>query len=219
MSRIPGTELAGDVRGDLDDEHETAAAGGLTDRLIGWVLTAGGLVGALAAFILTVEKMAVLKNPAYVPSCSINPILSCGSIMTTDQAEVFGFANPLIGLAAFPVVAATGTAMLARARLPRWWWLALQGGAVFGIGFVHWLFFQSLYRIGALCPYCMIVWVVMILLFTYITLHNLDRDHLPAPRRFTDALLRVHSAIPTLWLLTLATLIGVQFWSYWRTLI
>nr|WP_238161614.1 vitamin K epoxide reductase family protein [Micromonospora endolithica] len=179
----------------------------------------GGLVGALAAFVLTVEKMALLKNPAYVPSCSINPVLSCGSIMTTSQAEVFGFANPLIGLATFPVVAATGAAILAKAWLPRWWWLALQAGVVFGVAFVHWLFFQSLYRIGALCPYCMIVWVVMIVLFTYTTLHNLDRGHLPAPRKLTDALVRIHSAIPTLWLLTLAVLIAIQFWSYWRTLI
>ncbi|MGW5576675.1 vitamin K epoxide reductase family protein [Micromonospora chokoriensis] len=191
----------------------------LSERLVGWVLTIGGLVGALAAFVLTVEKMALLKNPAYVPSCSINPILSCGSIMTTGQAEVFGFANPLIGLATFPVVAATGVAVLARARLPRWWWLALQAGAVFGVGFVHWLFFQSLYRIGALCPYCMVVWVVMIVLFAYTTLHNLDRGHLPAPRPLTRALVRVHTTIPTLWLLTFTALIGVQFWSYWRTII
>ncbi|RKN50378.1 vitamin K epoxide reductase family protein [Micromonospora endolithica] len=201
------------------DDVDTAAKAGLSDRLIGWVLMIGGLVGALAAFVLTVEKMALLKNPAYVPSCSINPVLSCGSIMTTSQAEVFGFANPLIGLATFPVVAATGAAILAKAWLPRWWWLALQAGVVFGVAFVHWLFFQSLYRIGALCPYCMIVWVVMIVLFTYTTLHNLDRGHLPAPRKLTDALVRIHSAIPTLWLLTLAVLIAIQFWSYWRTLI
>ncbi|MEV6600058.1 vitamin K epoxide reductase family protein [Actinoplanes sp. NPDC051346] len=198
---------------------DTEPAGLLSNRLIGWVLTVGGLVGALAAFVLAVEKMALLKNPAYVPTCSINPVLSCGSIMTTSQAEAFGFANPLIGVATFPVVAATGAALLAHARLPRWWWLALQAGAVFGIAFVHWLFFQSLYRIGALCPYCMIVWVVMVVLFTYLTLHNLDRGHLPAPRTLTDTLLRVHSAIPTLWLLILAAAIGVQFWNYWRTLL
>ncbi|WP_306416179.1 vitamin K epoxide reductase family protein [Micromonospora okii] len=191
----------------------------LSDRLVGWVLTVGGLVGALAAFVLTVEKTALLKNPAYVPSCSINPVLSCGSIMSTGQAEAFGFANPLIGLVTFPVVAATGAAVLGRVRLPRWWWLALQAGAVFGVGFVHWLFFQSLYRIGALCPYCMVVWVVMVVLFTYTTLYNLDRGHLPAPRRPVDALVRVHSAVPTLWLLILAVLIGVQFWHYWRTLL
>ncbi|MGW1062241.1 vitamin K epoxide reductase family protein [Micromonospora rubida] len=207
-----------------DDNHTVTVSDDaqhrvLSDRLIGWILTIGGLTGALAAFVLTVEKIALLKNPAYVPSCSINPILSCGSIMTTAQAEVFGFANPLIGLATFPVVATTGVAVLARARLPRWWWLALHAGTLFGVVFVHWLFFQSLYRIGALCPYCMIVWVVTIVLFSYTTLYNLQDGRLPAPRRLTDAALRVHSAIPTLWLLGLTALIGVQFWNYWRTLL
>ncbi|WP_028193736.1 vitamin K epoxide reductase family protein [Salinispora pacifica] len=188
-------------------------------RVIGWTLTVGGLIGALAAFVLTVEKIALLRDPGYTPTCSINPILSCGSIMATGQAEVFGFPNPLIGLATFPVVAATGAALIAGARLPRWWWLTLQAGTVFGVGFVHWLFYQSLYRIGALCPYCMVVWVVMIVLFTYTTLHNLDRGHLPAPRRLTDTLLQVHSAIPTVWLLILTALIGLKFWDYWRTLL
>jgi uncharacterized membrane protein len=94
-----------------------------------------------------VEKVALLKDPSYTPSCSINPILSCGSVMTTAQAEVFGFPNPLIGVAAFPVVAATGAAVLAGARLPRWWWLSLQAGALFGVVFVHWLFVQSVSEI------------------------------------------------------------------------
>ncbi|MDI6104653.1 vitamin K epoxide reductase family protein [Actinoplanes sp. NEAU-A12] len=191
----------------------------LTDRLIGWILAVGGLVGTLAAFVLMVEKVALLKDPAYTPSCSINPILSCGSVMTTAQAEVFGFPNPLIGVAAFPVVAATGVAVLAGARLPRWWWLSLQAGTLFGVVFVHWLFVQSLYRIGALCPYCMVVWVVMILVFSYLTLHNAERGRLPAPRRITDVLLMVHSTVPLLWLLILTALIGVRFADYWRTLL
>jgi uncharacterized membrane protein len=191
----------------------------LTDRLIGWVLTAGGLVGALAAFVLTVEKVALLKDPSYTPSCSINPILSCGSIMTTAQAEVFGFPNPLIGVATFPVVAATGAAVLAGIVLPRGWWLSLQAGALFGVVFVHWLVVQSLYRIGALCPYCMVVWVVMIVIFSYLTLYNAERGHLPVPRRLTGALLAVHSTVPLVWVLILVSLIGVRFEDYWRTLL
>jgi uncharacterized membrane protein len=191
----------------------------LTDRLIGAILTVGGLAGALAAFVLMVEKVALLKDPSYTPSCSINPILSCGSVMTTAQAEVFGFPNPLIGVAAFPVVAATGVALLAGVRLPSWWFRAVQAGALFGVALVHWLFYQSLYRIGALCPYCMVVWVVMIVTFCYLTLFNAERGYLPAPRRPTRLLLMVHSTVPLVWLLVLTGLIGVRFWDYWSTLL
>ena len=79
-----------------------------------------GLVGFLAALVLAVEKYALLADPAYVPTCSLNPILSCGSIMASPQAEAFGFPNPLLGVAGFPVVAATGAALLAGGRLAEW---------------------------------------------------------------------------------------------------
>ena len=46
--------------------------------------------------------------------------------------------------------------------LPRWYWAGLATGTLLGTAFVHWLIFQSLYRIGALCPYCMVVWAVTI---------------------------------------------------------
>ena len=64
---------------------------GLTDRTLGWLLLVGGLLGLAAAFVLAVEKYALLADPAYVPTCSLNPVLSCGSVMSSLQAEVFGF--------------------------------------------------------------------------------------------------------------------------------
>lgn len=201
---------------DTADLDEESAIG---DRLIGWVLTVGGLLGGAAAFVLIVEKIALLRDPSYTPSCSINPVLSCGSVMNTPQAEVFGFPNPLLGVVMFPLVVATGVAVLGGIRLPRWWWLGLQAGALFGIALVHWLFVQSLYRIGALCPYCMVVWVVAIIIFSYTTLHNVDRGHLPFPASWRPAVTRLHTAIPVAWLLILTVLIGEAFWTYWRTLL
>ena len=76
-----------------------------------WVLIAG-IVGLAAAITLTVEKIEILINPDYVPSCSINPVLSCGSVMITPQASAFGFPNPLIGIVSFTVVLVTGVLAL-----------------------------------------------------------------------------------------------------------
>lgn len=191
-------------------------------RFLPWLLLVAGVLGTAAAFVLTVEKIELLTNSAYVPTCSINPILNCGSIMRTDQAEVFGFPNPLIGLAAFPVLAATGAALLAGARLRNWYWLGLQAGATLGAGFVGWLIFQSLYRIGALCPYCMIVWTVVIPTFWYLTLANLTRGRL-GPRAQNNALTRVlvgnHAVILTVTYLAVVALITERFWTYWSTLL
>ena len=126
-----------------------------------WVLIAG-VVGLAAALTLTVEKIEILINPDYVPSCSINPVLSCGSVMVTPQASAFGFPNPLIGIVSFTVVVVTGVLALAKVRLPRWYWAGWPPARCSASVFIHWLIFQSLYRIGALCPYCMVVWAVTI---------------------------------------------------------
>ncbi|MEV0388514.1 vitamin K epoxide reductase family protein [Nonomuraea sp. NPDC050643] len=180
------------------------------------LLLIGGGIGLVAAFVLTIEKIALLENPAYIPSCSINPVLSCGSIMKTPQAELFGFPNPLLGIASFAVVATVGTVLLTGARLPRWFWLGLQAGVTAGVVFVHWLIFQSLYVIGALCPYCMIVWAVTVPVFWYVTLRTMAR---PPARRLARTLAAYHTVPLTVWFLLLITLIGVRFWSYWSTLL
>jgi uncharacterized membrane protein len=180
----------------------------------------GGAVGLAAAFTLTLEKVALLKNPAYVPTCSINPILSCGSVMTKPQAEAFGFPNPLLGLLGFTVVVTIGVALLGSARLPRWFWLGLQAGVTFGAVFVHWLIFQSLYVIGALCPYCMVVWAVTMPIFWYVTLHNLGAARLPARLRgLVRGVTNYHAVWLTLWYIAVLTLIGQRFWAYWSTLL
>ncbi|MFI6497062.1 vitamin K epoxide reductase family protein [Nonomuraea typhae] len=177
-------------------------------RLLPYLLLIGGGIGLVAAFVLAVEKIALLKNPEYVPSCSINPVLSCGSIMSTSQAELFGFPNPLLGIAGFAVVTTTGAALLAGFPPKRWFWLGLQLGATAGIVFVHWLIYQSLYVIGALCPYCMIVWAVTIPVFLYVTLRNFGRSFA-----------RHHVIVLTLWYLAVLALITVRFWTYWSSLI
>nr|WP_211338967.1 vitamin K epoxide reductase family protein [Georgenia muralis] len=182
------------------------------------LLALGGLVGLVAAVVLLVEKLALIADPSYVPSCSINPVLSCGSVMTTPQAEAFGVPNPLIGVAGFAVVTTVGVGLLAGAGYRRWFWLGLQVGVTFGVVFVHWLIFQSLYRIGALCPYCMVVWVVTIAVFWYTTLHNIDAAHVSLPRplrRVAQGVAGYHGVLLTGWFLAIATLILVQFRTYW----
>lgn len=186
------------------------------------LLSIAGALGLAASAVLTFDKIRLLQNPDYVPSCNINPIVSCGSVMRTGQAALFGFPNSLLGLVGFAVVLATGAGLLAGARYGRWYWLGLQTGTVLGLILVHWLISQSLYAIGALCPYCMVVWAVTIALFWYTTLHNLRTGVLPLPdrlRRVVRELDRYHWAVPVLWYAVIALLVLNRFWYYWRTLL
>jgi uncharacterized membrane protein len=140
------------------DPAETAAPIG--GRTSGCVLLLCGIVGLVASIALTVEDFAKIRDPSYIPSCSINPYISCGQVMSSHQASVFGFPNPLLGLPTFAVVVAIALLAVAGVRLPRWVWVGLTSVSALGVGFVCWLIFQTLYRINALCPYCTAVWVV-----------------------------------------------------------
>jgi uncharacterized membrane protein len=173
---------------EIDTEPDVHAS---SDRGLGWLLTIGGVLGLLSAAILIIDKVKFLQNEAAGKatdlSCDINAFVSCGGVINTDQASVFGFPNPLIGVVGFSVVVTLGVLTLARVRLPDFVWLGLQAGAVFGIGFVTWLQSQSIYEIGKLCPWCMVVWSVMIPIFVWLTARNL-REFLPGNpvSRFVD---------------------------------
>lgn len=188
---------------------------GRLDRQTAWVMLIGGVLGLIAAIQLLIEKVAVLSDDSYTPSCDINPVLSCGSVITTEQAEVFGFPNPIMGVVGFSVVITLAVLILARVELPRWIWLGLNIGTVFGFGFVIWLMFQSLYVIGALCPWCMVVWAVTIPIFWQVTAANVAAERLNLGRTLGDV-------VPALrWLLVGATflivlgLIFVRWADFW----
>lgn len=195
--------------------------GPTASRPFGALLTVAGFVGLVNAAVLLVEKIELIKNPDYVPTCSINPVLSCGSVMTTPQAEAFGIPNPILGIAGFAAVAAIGLAVLAGAAFHRWFWMTLQAGVTFGVLFVHWLIYQSLYEIGALCPYCIVVWIVTIALFVHTTAHNLRPRTPPQTglQRAVDKAVEYRGPILTGWYLVLTVLIAVRFWDYWTTLV
>jgi uncharacterized membrane protein len=140
--------------------------------------------------------------------------------MTTDQAAAFGFPNPLIGIVGFTVVVTIGVVLLAGAHLPRWVRRGLGLGTAFGVGFVHWLMFQSLYRIGALCPYCMVVWAVTIPLFVATVAMLVRTGALrPQPARLGRLVADYQTVIVTVWFLAITGLITRRFWSYWETLL
>jgi len=183
-------------------------------------LLVGGLVGLLAATVLLIERIKLAEDSDYVPTCSINPVLSCGNVMESAQAALLGFPNPVIGVAAFPVVLATGAAMLAGARLARWYWLGLQAGVTVAMAFVAWLVFQSLYRIGALCPYCMVVWAVVIPLFWYVTARNATAGVLGSPDgRLATVLRDWRGPLVFGTFLLVVLLVLERFWSYWSSLL
>ena len=151
------------------------------ERGFPWILLVTGIVGWLASAVLVLERLRLYADANYITSCDISPWVSCGTVFQTWQASIFGFPNPLIGIVAFAVVITTAVAMLAGARLKRWYWLGLQAGVTLGMVFVVWLWSQALFDIYVLCIYCMVVWTAMIPMFVFTTVRNMAHGVLPAP--------------------------------------
>ncbi|MBL5975445.1 MAG: vitamin K epoxide reductase family protein [Candidatus Leucobacter sulfamidivorax] len=126
-----------------------------------------GVVGWIASFELLTEYIKVLRDPDYVPNCSVSILVTCGPNMDSWQGSLFGFSNTIIGVSAFVAPIAVGVALLAGARFRAWFWWLYQLGLLGGFVFVCWLQYQSIFSLGTLCPWCMVAWAVMIPLWWF----------------------------------------------------
>jgi uncharacterized membrane protein len=116
--------------------------------------------------------------------------VQCGANLESWQGSVFGFPHPLLGVGGFVAPIAVGVALLAGARFARWFWVAFHVGLAGALAFVIWLISQSIFVIGTLCPWCMVVWSVTIPLFLAVTFRNLAEGvYGDGPRRAGRALL------------------------------
>jgi uncharacterized membrane protein len=188
-------------------------------RALPYIYIIGGAIGVFCAFVLSQDKIKLIEHPNAHLNCSLDPIIACGNVVSSNQGHAFGFPNPFLGLAGFGAVVAIGVAILAGGKFRRWFWLLVEAGLVFALGFIHWLFFQSVYRIHALCLYCMAVWVVVITSFWYTTLHNIDTGNIKLPGGNRSKpyrwVRRHHLDLLILWFLIIASLILHHFWYYY----
>jgi uncharacterized membrane protein len=149
-------------------------------------------VSLLASFVLSIDALRLAEDPGLVLGCDINAVLSCGAVAQSWQAQLFGFPNAFLGLVAEPVVITIAVASLGGVRFPRWFMFAAQVVYTLGLVFAYWLFAQSTFVIGVMCPWCLLVTVSTTLVFTSLTHVNVRDGNLYLPRR---ALARLQWAV------------------------
>lgn len=139
-----------------------------------WAITAVvlSIIGFAASATLVMERLALFKDAGHVPSCDLATWMSCGTVMRTPQAEVFGFPNPFIGIVAYAMVLVVAVGVLAGARYAAWFWWLLWAGIALGSVFTLWLWWQTTFNINTLCLYCMVVWCAQTWLLASTTARN-----------------------------------------------
>lgn len=163
----------------------------------------------IASFVLSVDAVRLAADPQTALACNINSVINCGTVATSWQASLLGFPNAFLGLAAEPVVITIAVASLGGVRFPRWFMFAAQIVYTIGVVFAYWLFYQAMFHIGALCPWCLLITVSTTLVFATLTHVNIRDGNLPLPRGVSSALRSAVSAdldviAVTIWLLALA---------------
>jgi len=176
-----------------------------------YILIVGSLIGLLASFVLTVDTIEFIANPNVNLPCNINPFISCTSVANTWQASVFGFPNSLLGIAAFAMLFAIGVMLFSGGRAKKPLWLLVNLGTLAAMIFVMWFFYESVYRIGSLCIYCMIIWAVTWSLFLYTTVWNFRENHFNFWLPFFRFISKYHVQILILWYVFIVFLILFHF--------
>ncbi|MDO8308243.1 MAG: vitamin K epoxide reductase family protein [Actinomycetota bacterium] len=131
------------------------------------------LIGLYASLVLSIEAITLAKDPFADLSCNISTVLSCGTVGSSWQASLLGFPNAYLGLIAEPVVITIAVAALGGVRFPRWFMNSAQVVYSIGLVFAYWLFYQSYFVIGALCPWCLLITLTTTTVFMSLTRVNL----------------------------------------------
>lgn len=155
----------------------------------------------------------MLTDPFYTPACDLSAVVSCATVISTWQASLVGdLPNPALGALGFPMVLVSGALLLAEARPARWFWLTFAAGVVAGVVLIHWLAYQAVFVIGALCPWCMVVWTATMCTSAATASVLAGQRMLPAwvGRWAPSAVIA--------WAGALAVIIGVRFADQWSAL-
>ncbi|GAA2528773.1 vitamin K epoxide reductase family protein [Rarobacter incanus] len=165
-----------------------------------------GTIALWASADLAIERYRALIDPNYIPSCSVSIFVDCAPAMGSAQGAIFGFPNPYLGLGAFPVVMTIGIIMAGGWRPPAWLWRTFTVVSTAALALVVFLIFTSVHTIERLCPYCMVVWAMMIPLWWILVAYAMDRGFLGAPKRAREIVVTYRSFF------ILGTYVAVALW-------
>lgn len=206
---------------DLDDDvvdraapSEHQLAGG-APRGLGILLVVAGIAGLWASIELVLSEIVIARDPSASLACDINPIIGCGSFITTWQAHALGIPNAVIGVGAFGGLLAVGLMFLSGARAGRWFWRVLVAGVAFAALAQGFFLYTALFVIHGLCPYCLVVWVVNIPVIVHVLARAAQGGHIRLGNTLTRTLVLDRWIIVGVLYAAIAIAALVVFWDQW----
>nr|WP_225224993.1 vitamin K epoxide reductase family protein [Cellulomonas sp. JH27-2] len=151
-------------------------------RRTGIEMVISGFIGLIASFVLSHDALKLAANPKANLSCSINATINCATVAKQWQATVIGdIPNAFFGIAAEAVVITVAVAIIGGVLFPRWYMLAAQAVYTVGFLFAYWLFYESITKIHAVCPWCLLITATTTLVWAGLTRLNIREGHIVLP--------------------------------------
>ncbi len=215
MTRSPANTPASDTVSDTDIDTDSGGDSAPARRPLALALSLIilGAIGFVAAFMLTLDKFALLENPDAQLGCNFSVLVGCSTNLNSAQGEVFGFPNSLLGIVFWTATITIGAALLAGTALARWFWVLYALATAGSLALVIWFISESLFVLHVLCPWCMVTWAVTIPTFFVVVLHAMRSGVIPLPpatRRFASA---AFGWIP---LMTLVSYLIIAVLAQWK---
>lgn len=143
------------------------------------------LFSLVASLVLSVDAISLAKNANSKLFCDINAVVSCGKVALSWQSNLLGFPNAFIGLICEPVVITLAMAGLGRTQFPKWFLKTALAIYFIGLSFALWLLSQSFFVIKAFCPWCLVVTISTVTVFSTMLRINLyENTFNMAPARY-----------------------------------
>ncbi|WP_231496046.1 vitamin K epoxide reductase family protein [Cellulomonas sp. HZM] len=146
-------------------------------------MVVSGVIGLYASFVLSIEAVKIAGDKNFSASCDWNSVISCTTVAKNWAASVLGFPNAFLGIAAESVVITVAVAIIGGVRFPRWFMVSAQVVYTIGFLFAYWLFGMAYFKIGALCPWCLLITVTTTFVWVGLTRINIREGNVVLPGR------------------------------------
>jgi uncharacterized membrane protein len=186
-----------------------------------WAMLVSSSLSLIASLVLSIDEIKLASNPGGKLACDINAVVSCGKVAKSWQANLLGFPNSFLGLMLEPIIITVAIAGLGLVTFPRLFMRVAHIGYGLGLLFALWLLSQSLFVIHALCPWCLLVTISTVTVFSTITrialMENIWNISEERHQKIVDLLDRGWGRV--LYTVTYAVLILAIYFKYGQELI
>ena len=180
------------------------------------VVLLASVAALVVSFVLSAETLQLARHPQKLLGCDVNKVLSCSTVAESWQAELIHFGglsypNAFFGIAAESVFITIAVLGLARIAVPRWFAICTWFGGFAALAYSYWLFTQSMFVIGALCPWClglMFATTIQFMSLSHATVAVQGIPDSPGLRGYYR--LRYDLMVDIIWIVALITLIIVK---------